>query len=99
MSMMRSNQCSGSSAATESKSPVFEIPLSWGPAIVQRGIAFGRPWRIGAQLDRGQVAALAHGVQQVHAHRARAGTGLKHAHAGADVAELNNLGDVLRYMI
>ena len=74
----------------------FEIPPAGGLAVVQRGIGLGDLGEFGAQLDRGQVAALAHGVQQVHAHRARAGTGLKHAHAGADVAELNNLGDVLR---
>ena len=74
----------------------FEIPPAGGFTVIQRGVGLSHFGEFGAQLDRGQMAALAHGVQQIHAHRARAGTGLKHAHAGADVAELNDLGDVLR---
>ncbi len=93
---MRSKECSGNVAATESKSPVSRYPPPRPRPVVHGGVGLGHAGELAAHLDGGQMPGLSHGVQQVDAHRAGTGAGFEHGHAGADVAELDDLGDVLR---
>ena len=74
----------------------LEVPPPRAFAVIQRGVRVGHTGEFGSQLDGGQVAGLPHRIQQVDAHRARSGTRFEHVEAASDVAELDDLRDVLR---